>query len=528
MILRERDRLAPRALARPKSGGTTSRHYDVVVLGRSLGCLVAAALLARRELRVLLLGQGERAPSYGFEGRRLARRRVTVPYADNTLWRRVLRELALTQTFRRLTTPLGPSYSVLLPERRLSVFGDAEATSRDVSREFPEVQQLVEEVWAKSAAASAALEAPLTGSAVCPPETFFERLRARRAVAAVPSVGEEVSAWLAKFPSDHPYRAVALAPTWFASHQDGPLAALPALAFARLGLPHGREPLAFQGGQDELERFWLDYLKSQGGACELGERASALLVRGRRLTGLMLAGADEPIGADNVLTDAGAAALLALSGEQGPDAPSERVPLAAGGARYVLSCVVKRELLPEPLGQEAYVLSEPGAGPPLHLSVLPCGAPDERVIVVELIVPAPELARVRELRPVVLGLLRRELPFLDRHLVMVDSPHDGLPLELYGGRERRLVERVHLEGASAQPEPMQRRWVVPDVGFLGLAAEPVRGPIRGTYLVGSSVLPALGDEGELIAAWSAAELVTESDAHRQRRRRQMWSKLDPE
>src|SRR5690606_4309656 len=136
VILRERDRLAPRALARPKSGGTTSRHYDVVVLGRSLGCLVAAALLARRELRVLLLGQGERAVGTGLQGRRLARRRVTVPYADNTLWRRVLRELALTQTFRRLTTPLGPSYSVLLPERRLSVFGDAKATSRDVSREF--------------------------------------------------------------------------------------------------------------------------------------------------------------------------------------------------------------------------------------------------------------------------------------------------------------------------------------------------------------------------------------------------------
>jgi len=38
----------------------TSRFYDAVVLGRSLGSLVVAALLSRRDFRVLLLGQGQR------------------------------------------------------------------------------------------------------------------------------------------------------------------------------------------------------------------------------------------------------------------------------------------------------------------------------------------------------------------------------------------------------------------------------------------------------------------------------------
>ena len=41
----------------------TLRHFDVVVIGRSLGCLSAAALLARRDFRVLVLGQGELPPS---------------------------------------------------------------------------------------------------------------------------------------------------------------------------------------------------------------------------------------------------------------------------------------------------------------------------------------------------------------------------------------------------------------------------------------------------------------------------------
>jgi flavin-dependent dehydrogenase len=42
----------------------TLRHFDVVIMGRSLGCLSAAALLARRDFRVLVIGQGEKPPSY--------------------------------------------------------------------------------------------------------------------------------------------------------------------------------------------------------------------------------------------------------------------------------------------------------------------------------------------------------------------------------------------------------------------------------------------------------------------------------
>ena len=38
----------------------TNRHYDAVVLGRSLGSLAAAALLARRDFRVLVIGQGQK------------------------------------------------------------------------------------------------------------------------------------------------------------------------------------------------------------------------------------------------------------------------------------------------------------------------------------------------------------------------------------------------------------------------------------------------------------------------------------
>jgi phytoene dehydrogenase-like protein len=73
---------------------------------------------------------------------------------------------------------------------------------------------------------------------------------------------------------------------------------------------------------------------------------------------------------------------------------------------------------------------------------------------------------------------------------------------------------------------MERLWAVEPGGYLDLAAEPVRGPIRNTYLVGKTVLPGLGQEGELMAAWGAAKLITHKDAARQKMRRQMWRKIE--
>ena len=72
----------------------THKHYDVVVLGRSIGALTAAALLARRDFTVLVLGQGERPPAYRLEARTLRRRAFTMLAATSPAWRRVVVELA--------------------------------------------------------------------------------------------------------------------------------------------------------------------------------------------------------------------------------------------------------------------------------------------------------------------------------------------------------------------------------------------------------------------------------------------------
>jgi hypothetical protein len=123
-------------------------------------------------------------------------------------------------------------------------------------------------------------------------------------------------------------------------------------------------------------------------------------------------------------------------------------------------------------------------------------------------------------------VLERELPFLREHLLVLDSPHDGLPLLDVTTGSGRDIDRLHLVGAAPGAEPMDRQWSVDPPGYRGLAGEPVRGPIPGTFLVGPTVLPALGQEGELIAAWSVARLLSRRDRARRRMRQKLWSKLE--
>jgi hypothetical protein len=160
-------------------------------------------------------------------------------------------------------------------------------------------------------------------------------------------------------------------------------------------------------------------------------------------------------------------------------------------------------------------------------------APEEAkslaLLLVEALVPATGVGAATVLataRERILAALERAFPFLNRHLVVVDSPHDGRPLWMYENGVRREVDRVYLEQASLGAEPMSVQYIVGEPSFFGLSGEPLRGPIARTFLVGETVLPALGQEGQILAATGASLLVTRSDRHKERMRRAMWSRVE--
>ncbi|MCS6901691.1 MAG: hypothetical protein RMJ98_18820, partial [Myxococcales bacterium] len=83
-----------------------------------------------------------------------------------------------------------------------------------------------------------------------------------------------------------------------------------------------------------------------------------------------------------------------------------------------------------------------------------------------------------------------------------------------------------LRGGSIRPEPMELQYLVEEASFHGLAGEPLRGPVERSFLVGPTVLPALGQEGELLAASSVARIITRTDPRREKMRLEMWNKVE--
>jgi phytoene dehydrogenase-like protein len=251
------------------------KHYDVIVLGRSIGALVAGALLARRDFRVLVLGQGARPPSYRLGRHVLRRSAFSMLIASTPAFKRVLGELAQSQTFRRRVVPLDPMVQVLSPGTRLEMPPDMALFEREIEREFPEVRRVISELFSTLGRANAETDSVFERDLVWPPGTFWERRATGRFAAALPFANVEPGFdLLGDLPASHPYRTLAAALINFGSNLRSD--SLPPLAVARLSGAWTRGLYALARGADELEGFLLDRIQAHGGTCRLAERATRI------------------------------------------------------------------------------------------------------------------------------------------------------------------------------------------------------------------------------------------------------------
>jgi hypothetical protein len=516
------------------------RHYDVIVLGRSLGCLLAAALLARRDFSVLVLGQGQLPATYKLGATTLRRRTFSLLGASSPALRRALVELAQSQTFKRKTVSLDPMFSVVQPVRRYEVPPDLERFGREVDREFPEVRRVVDDLYGTLARVNDAMDTVVGTDAELPPGGFWERRRVAQALAGVPFLGLPVGTdILGDFPQFHAYRAVVDASVAFASDLATHNRPLPPLAVARLHGSWTRGVVTLPGGEDELTQFLTDRITAHGGTLALDERAEQLMVQRDGVAGVLVEGDVVRTGGRFVLSSTTGEELAELAKGQGLLARAQRdwPRVTATVGRFIVSLVVAREGLPEAMGFETFLFPQAAgsAVDPRQPVVRLCRTEDPSApgsdgpfttLVAETLLPLRGALSVLDAREAVLSSIRRYFPFLERHLSVVDSPHDGLSVWVYENGQRREVDRVHLRGSGIRAEPMEMQLDVHPLSFHDLAGEPVRGPIERTLLLGKSVLPTLGQEGELIAAWTAARIVTKSDPRREKLRLEMWNRVE--
>ncbi|OJY24546.1 MAG: hypothetical protein BGO98_16705 [Myxococcales bacterium 68-20] len=513
---------------------SASKHYDVVILGCGLGALATAALLARRSWRVLILGQGWLRPTYTYDGLTLARRPFTFLSASSPAWGRVLVELAQSQTFRRRLSSLDPMLQVLAPDMRLDLPPDTQLFAREIDREFPAVRRVVDDLYAELARTNAAADAAFERDVVWPPGGFWERRETSRVLATLPYL--DGTDFLVEFPRDHAFREVVTAPAVFASDLGDNV---PAFALARLHGAWTRGVSRLADGEDELIDFLLDRVRAHGGDTRLADRASELVHKGGKVRGVIVDGDDAPIGVTFVVSDMATPQLLDLAKGFEPSRSEKDPDVDPSGARFVVSMVVRPEGLPQQLATESFLL--PKSGRPVHLQKVPGASPDTVLLIAEALIEddGADLERTRE---EILGTVMEFLPFIERHILICDSPHDGRPLwdfrnptsgdprighESWGLRAQ-MVDRSRLRasGGSMEPELMVPRFRVTPPQLAGLAGEPIRTGLGNVFVTGRSVLPALGQEGELLAAWGVARVITRSDRRKEKMLREMWSKVE--
>jgi phytoene dehydrogenase-like protein len=356
----------------------TSRHYDVIVLGKSLGALVTAALLARRDFQVLVISQRQQPASYRFERFHLKRRAFTLLFGASPVWKRILQDLAQSPTFRRRTHTIEPMFALLSEQRRLRISGKPELFNQEIDREFPEVRQLVDEFYGVLSAANSGIDDVFARDVVWPPGTLFERFEATRGSARLPLTDATAPAdLLGKFPLEHAYRELATLPAAFATHVDYGLMGLNALALSRLHGSWSRGLSGLIGGEDDLEEFLLERIAAHGGTFLHGA-VERIVVRGGSVSAVQLDGGEDPLGTEALITCLSGEAIAELARGAGVSKKAQFAwpSLTPTAGRFIVSMVVANECVPRPLARESFLLPKESPypnprQPVVHLQTYP-------------------------------------------------------------------------------------------------------------------------------------------------------------
>lgn len=505
----------------------STSYYDVIVLGTDLAPLACSALLAKRGFRVLVLGQGVPSPTYPLGPFVLPRRALRYVIGKTPVTRRVFLELGLHQSLRRITHAIDPAFQVALPGHRFDIPSDDARLTGEMEREFPEVKRPIDDFHKRVARVGERFDAMFERDLVFPPDTFLERqrvLRARKAL-ELPADWAEQDV-LAEFPDEHPFRTAAHLPARFEGEvdpeQSSPLRLLRLYGNCR----HGAQ--RFEGGAAALRELLMQRVRTHSGAVLETERADEILVQRGHASGVRLLGTGEDVSCAFVVVGIDVASLLRLLPARSAfEGLFERVgePLLRH-YRYTLNLVTRTRGVPRGLGRDLYALCTEAASRgtrELYMRTEPLDA-QHTLLSVETLLPSrlveDEEGYVKTVRADLLRGVRELVPFIDDHLVLVDSPHDGLAPD---GAHPALDPAALMRRGPATMSPL---YSYPVLSPLGLCALPIRTPISRLLFCNTQVVPGLGSEGALLAACSAARVVSWADRSKGWMRRRLWTKVE--
>ncbi len=474
--------------------------YDVVVIGSDLGATVAGAVLSQQGFRVLVAGV-PRKERYEIGPYVLPRSPLCLTYPDSAIFKRIFGDLNLLQLVRRRIEPNRPAYQVILPNHRIDV--DAQFLADELAREMPDVT--VQPLLERSSNLCSALESLLAEDPPLPPEGFWERREITRLSAKLPLGEIDLDSPL---PPEHLFRLLRRLPALFALDDASPST----LAIARAFDLHLRGTYRIDGGRESLRSLLFDRIEAHSGEIRAELEPKSIEIKRGKVAGVSFSGRGQSVGCSNVICGLPARTVMnMLEGDRPPKRLVESAAREPSHYRYRLQVVAPLEAIPPPLARLSFSVRDPSA-PLERANALAIhfadGYGQHAVVSVEALQPAGEL------RPESLAALRQSMrqhlleifPFIEQHIVLEHSPHDGQP-------------PTSIEQWEAPPSvPMDAVWRFDapnsEARAFGVSGVHSTTGIKKLYLASRQVLPALGLEGELKAGWNAAKRVLSTEKKR--------------
>jgi len=497
-----------------------TNHFDAVVFGSDLAGLLAANLMGRRGLRVLVIGHDTHKHMLGLGPYQAPSASGVIPSLETETVSRIFGELNLLPIVRR-RAPVAP------PAISLRVGNAAVALSRDMANPDPDARSeeatkapssAAEEVLSRLSETNLAVSPLLSGPLNTGPLGFWERREWARFERRIPQIRGDA---LAPLVSDDPLRAglgaLSAACVGFAP---GDLGLIP---LARALHRESRGVHFLPGGVQALRELLVDKLSTFSGEVRPGVSAVEVIQRRGRARAVRLRPRDEIIGLDQLIWAAPVADLAGLIAEPAGRRIRE-LSLAVRPAcyRYGLVLLMEPDDLPRDLGPRTVSVLDPRRPSMEDNAILvTTGKPVPRQdglvpLWAECLVPAATVANDLSYLGVVRSRMREHLdgliPSLERRAVAVGSPHDGLPPQCPSvtGSQSPL---------ASQAMPAVLSSDVPRT--LGVTGTPHLSGLRNVLLAGEETLPGLGSEGAYVAAWNVANLAAEAAPRRQHRTRKM-------
>jgi len=500
-------------------------HYDVVVLGTDLEPLLCASLLAREGLRVLVLGQGVPEPSYALDDVEVEPFGLPITGMQSPIIRSTLEALALKQDVRQRMAERGRAFQLLLPEHRINVYPETDAWLDEVGRELPGVRRQAADITRTLGEIRTELDMVVGRGLIWPPETFVERQQFSLTTSTqrYDRQGHGWTSWkqlAARHPLRTGFEAVLPHLSGLLPHQH---------ADATRARLHGH----LLGGVCELTGGWTWFrealfarIRSWGGDVRPRDRATSIRHPSRHAHTIHVARTEEEIGCSHIVHGTPISELLQLL----PDRASmsslfERVGEPRSRAyRASVHVLLDRRGLPEAL-QPLAMLCTRATSPDNAFWLRSRGVDDGRTLLsatrlIEEHLVDTASSPIRFVRADALEALRTVIPFLDDHVIWVDSPHDGLPPQRLRGDTELVCSDPWMRG----PYTMKAIYEYPTRRALGVCALPTRAPVRGVFLCNDQVAPGLGFEGSFLAATSVAKIVSSQYRKRAWVRRGPWGR----